>query len=82
MTRPLDNPPAFPLVVGTPSDPWGMQNDGMTLRDYFAAVALQGCLANEDFRKTAGNNPAVTSAFAYETADAMLEARVTKGESK
>jgi len=41
---------------------------GMTLRDYFAAKAMQGilfeCLETKD-----------TAKFAYEMADAMLEAR-------
>jgi hypothetical protein len=45
---------------------------GMTLRDYFAAVALQGLLA-------ANPGPSVTSEFlaadAYGIADAMLEER-------
>ena len=44
------------------------QSGGMTLRDYFAAKAMQGilfeCLETKD-----------TAKFAYEMADAMLEAR-------
>lgn len=46
----------------------------MSLRDYFAAKAMQGCLA------TFGDGEAPTSSiaiarYAYEVADAMLEAR-------
>lgn len=46
-------------------------NKGMTLRDYFAAAALQGLLANEgqnDFESQYGIR-------AYAIADAMLQAR-------
>jgi hypothetical protein len=43
---------------------------GMTLRDYFAAKALQGMLARE--RPT---NPKAYAQNSYEIADAMMEAR-------
>jgi hypothetical protein len=59
--------PAFPvpsLAVGS----------GMTLRDYFAAAALQGCLAS--FEST-GTRDAYAS-VAYEYADAMLKAKEAK----
>jgi hypothetical protein len=46
----------------------------MTMRDYFAAAALQGCLAS--FEST-GTRDALAS-VAYEYADAMLKARETK----
>ena len=41
---------------------------GMTLRDYFAAKAMQGILFE-------GLDPADTAKHAYEMADAMLKAR-------
>ncbi len=41
---------------------------GMTLRDYFAAKAMQAALA-------AGEKPALVGAFAYHIADEMLKAR-------
>ena len=41
---------------------------GMTLRDYFAAKAMQGILFE-------GLDPAETAKHAYEMADAMLKAR-------
>ena len=71
---------AFPLVVGTPDTPWGMQNDGMTLRDYFAAAALQGMIAG-------GQGLAISVAqFAsqsYLLADAMIAAgKQTPPEAK
>lgn len=51
---------------------YGVQEEGMSLRDYFAAKALQGMLAengggalhNDDLAK-----------FAYAIADSMMEAR-------
>jgi hypothetical protein len=49
---------------------------GMTLRDYFAAKAMQGCLANS----LLGGNTSVdaVAADAYKVADAMLKAREAK----
>jgi hypothetical protein len=64
--------PAFPRVH--PADVDGSVDiyHGMTLRDYFAAKAMQGLLAAD----TAWSMPAETVAeLAYEQADAMLEAR-------
>lgn len=54
-------------------------NDGMTLRDYFAAKALQGLLAgnpettNKLIVATKGSGS--VSELAYVVADAMLKAR-------
>ena len=47
-------------------------NHGMTLRDWFAGMALQGMLANPDFN---GANDASVAGFAYRQADAMIEGR-------
>lgn len=59
--------PAFP----SPTD--GMlDNEGMTLRDYFAAKALQGMLAENGGGPMRNNTLAE---FSYEIADAMLKAR-------
>lgn len=46
--------------------------DGMTLRDYFAAKAMQGLLADSRLRAKWHE----FASDAYEMADAMLEARV------
>ena len=57
--------PAFP------THPDGaLINDGMTLRDYFAAKAMQGILADP-------STPEIMdiAGAAYEMADAMLKAR-------
>ena len=64
---------AFPVYCGDSEFP----NEGMTLRDYFAAKALQGELAAQVPEKWEWN----TSSFdalakrSYQLADAMLEAR-------
>ena len=47
---------------------------GMTLRDYFAAAALQGCLAS--FESTGTRDALASNAYAY--ADAMLKVREAK----
>jgi hypothetical protein len=64
--------PAFPTGTGvTPYNP------GMTLRDYFAAKAMQGMLANPKLQEQilqAGQSWIEESAWAV--ADAMLKARV------
>lgn len=61
------NEPAFP------HSRLGSDADGMTLRDYFAAKAMQGLLASplcpDSF------NPKQKAASAYAVADAMLAAR-------
>jgi hypothetical protein len=69
MSAPInDGGPAFPTPPGV------QHNDGMTLRDYFAAAALQGmlsdaCIAGSDLQLAEN---------AYSYADAMLKAREAK----
>lgn len=48
------------------------------LRDYFAAKALQGTLANPEIKETA----AARSEWAYEIADAMLKAREVRHDNQ
>lgn len=63
--------PAFPFAP-TDASNVSMQSSGMTLRDYFAAQALAGLLANPD------RHAWKLGAFcenAYEYADAMIKAR-------
>ena len=56
--------------------PWtGAGEEGMTLRDYFAAKAMHGILAG-DHPITHERNPLTTVAkVSYDQADAMLKAR-------
>ena len=63
--------PAFPVGSGDMRDPVGM-----TLRDYFAAMALQGAMAGGSIRS--GTTNAEIATVAYGLADAMLAARKEK----
>ena len=51
--------------------------EGMDLRDYFAAKAMQGMLANKGFiyGKTADEDDSNGAKRAYKIADAMMKAR-------
>ena len=60
--------PAFPVVTTHESY---VSAEGMTLRDYFAAKAMQALLANADSFMGWDTIPA----DAYEMADAMLKAK-------
>ena len=60
--------PAFPTTK--PLEHWGDPNQGMTLRDYFAAKAMHARLTTYKGSWYAG-----VAEEAYEAADAMLEAR-------
>ena len=65
--------PAFPVQYSNEADgPTVMPHVGMTLRDYFAAKAMQGFLTAE-YAST--YRPEVWAKDAYEMADAMLKAR-------
>jgi hypothetical protein len=61
--------PAFP----TPAH--NLQNDGMILRDYFAAKAMLGILSFKDIDEYSTKEVAMV---AYVQADAMLKARSEK----
>jgi hypothetical protein len=64
--------PAFPLPLGTANCAEPEQSGGMTLRDYFAAKAMQGYCAREDSIDSYADDIA---ADAYAIADAMLAER-------
>lgn len=78
--------PAFP-VVGMKhihgQEVIGVFQDGMTLRDYFAAKAMQSVIINMDFRAEGflQRGPDVIADSAYKFADAMLAAR-KQGDGK
>jgi len=64
-----DGGPAFPVPDQQHSG--GLDGYyGMTLRDYFAAKAMQGLVVNGE-----NINPPILAGYAYELADAMLRAR-------
>ncbi len=85
-----DGGPAFPVTIdnktGTSAveDCFGTQTPkgvtsvyaGMTLRDYFAAKAMQGIVSCDAFHGSLyQQRPDAAAQFAYEAADAMLKAR-------
>lgn len=66
----MNNPPAFPIH-------WENHHQGMTLRDYMAAKAMQGLMHNYDIcdfleHKDWLEDISITS---YQIADAMMKAR-------
>ena len=69
----MNNTPAFPRTQ------WPNET-GMTLRDYFAAKALQGMCANSNddhnpYEMEYEDYAIIIAKSAYQLADAMLEAR-------
>lgn len=60
--------PAFPV-------PYGFMGAGASLRDYFAAKAMQGEVAANTSKRA---DPTETAEYAYQMADAMLRAREAK----
>ena len=63
-----DGGPAFPTA-------FQLHSKGMTMRDYFAAAALQGLMAKMEPENQLEHHIAKWS---YEAADAMLKARGSK----
>lgn len=51
------------------------QQDGMDLRDYFAAKAMQGMLTNQPLRVDVMLNGDSLAQSSYQIADAMMKAR-------
>ena len=74
MSKENNGGPAFPCDrIPTPTGGRVITSDGMTLRDYFAAKAMQGMFASD----TEGSviETKKKAQFAYEMADAMLAER-------
>lgn len=73
----MSNEPAFPCPEYSEATP---QNKGMSLRDYFAAKAMQG-LCSKEYVKEDFKNPDLNSVVkqiaydSYKMADAMLAER-------
>jgi len=64
------NEPAFP---NEGFNGWGEPFKGMTLRDYFAAKAMQAFISSPSLKDDADEHSVAASA--YKVADAMLKAR-------
>ena len=63
---------AFP----SPRDPkTGSDDKGMSLRDYFAAKAMQAFLSSWIIKNDYPETDSIVAEHAYEMADAMLKAR-------
>jgi hypothetical protein len=67
--------PKFDLNEAGQLTSFSVDTDGMTLRDYFAAKAMQGLVERNTNLDLTPHEACVTSVFAYQMADAMLEAR-------
>jgi hypothetical protein len=68
-----DGGPAFPVPAELCQDLTVQEQRGMTLRDYFAAKAMQGMLANDI--ECGPEQVPIIVASAYVMADAMLAER-------
>ena len=70
----MKNQPAFPTTQYANGISPSNFDSGMTLRDYFAAKAMQGLIHHFDFG-TFRDDPMRLALWAYDAADAMMEAR-------
>lgn len=66
----MSNDTAFPTDESNYEKIWS--SPGMTLRDYFAAKAMQGMLSNPEWNHWSTEQH---TEYAYGVADAMLKAR-------
>lgn len=87
MSEPIDDGgPAFPVPdVHHPSGRIQFGSSGMSLRDWFAGQALTGMIPieyapNGQINSQAKKHALVVASHAYNIADAMLAARLTKPE--
>lgn len=74
----MNSPAAFPIIETAPDGSQSIET-GMTLRDYFAAKAMQICLADA-LRNGSVQDENMCAKFAYEMADAMLTERERGGK--
>ena len=79
----MKNPPAFPVPLSEHQTLKSTAANGMTLRDYFAAKAMQGLVGSAEWCEDISEPEArcgleateFTARSAYIIADAMLKAR-------
>ena len=67
--------PAFPLYRGQ-----GYRNDGMTLRDYFAAKAMQALVSDTHVNRTTLEAHQRIADLSFSIADAMIAEREKDNE--
>ena len=70
MSKKNDGGPAFP--IGSTPEEWG---NGMTLRDYFAAKAMQAWFSDQEADFADPKMQERAANCSYRIADAMLKAR-------
>lgn len=78
MSKIKNGGPAFPFSALNPEGPEVYKdNEGMALRDYFAAKAMQALIAAKinDFRGGSAEFDETIARWSYESADAMLKVR-------
>lgn len=75
MSKENNGGPAFPTDNEKQTGPNTWHHSGMSLRDYFAAKAMQTLLSHEISKPPGITAEALVAAGAYVIADAMLEAR-------
>jgi hypothetical protein len=77
MNTPNDGGPAFPIVAttGDPRDGVYCAN-GLSIRDWFAGMALQGLIRHPD---AVGEAEDTIAAWAYAAADSMIQQREKGG---
>lgn len=74
-----DGGPAFPQsdLSGYGFGPYPGNNSGMSVRDWFAGLAMQGMMARDSY-DAGQSTPALRASLAYIEADAMIAARTAK----
>ena len=77
MTNPTD--PTF-ACVSSDGRGGGYQQDGLTKREYFAAMALQGLLANSNDRLVSADDETIAMT-AVDAANALINALNKKNET-
>ena len=70
------NKPKNPLAYPMYNELGEIHEPGMTLRDYFAAMAMQGIVISEDAYEYDNDDIADAAEQSYQIADAMLKARI------
>lgn len=69
---------AFPALLQSDDHRLMQREDGMSLRDYFAAKALAALIgADKDYQNRGAKAVPTLTRWSYEYADAMLKARAT-----
>lgn len=78
------NAPAHPTPVAVDHvrNYWEGQYHGLTKREYFAALAMQGILANEDIIMKTSITPSEVCSFAVTQADVLIDALNAKDNTE